>query len=226
MRILLSTAVIGLVVVLGTQPAAWAQRIGGGGGGGAADGATLDLGGDVSQQTGTDRFLRDSRQSGEFVGSDSSDTREFVGRVESSAGGSSGRRSLGNNSANRGNVNQGRRTQKSTEIRAAITIGFDFHRPAAALLSDNVGSVLSTRLARSGRFQSTEPLDVAIADGTATLRGAVGSNYDRSLVEQLVRLEPGVWRVKNELTVLQTGVPTLVPAAPEPLSGPPKPDPQ
>jgi hypothetical protein len=40
-----------------------------------------------------------------------------------------------------------------------------------------------------------------IEDGTAILQGFVASSHDRAIAEQLVRLEPGVWKIKNELEV-------------------------
>ncbi|MHB1034225.1 MAG: BON domain-containing protein [Pirellulales bacterium] len=42
---------------------------------------------------------------------------------------------------------------------------------------------------------------VTVVGETAVLRGVVASTHARDLAEQMVRLEPGIWNVRNELQV-------------------------
>jgi hypothetical protein len=65
-----------------------------------------------------------------------------------------------------------------------------------------------TRIARAGGVQTPAGISVYLGNGSAVLRGAVGTPYDRQLVANLVRLEPRVWRVENQLTVQSGGAAT------------------
>jgi osmotically-inducible protein OsmY len=47
------------------------------------------------------------------------------------------------------------------------------------------------------------PMEVSVQGATATLRGVVASARDREMAELLVRFEPGISTVRNELTVQQ-----------------------
>jgi hypothetical protein len=49
--------------------------------------------------------------------------------------------------------------------------------------------------------RSRSPITVIVENETAILRGQVATIHDRELAENLVRLEPGIWNVKNELIV-------------------------
>jgi hypothetical protein len=69
--------------------------------------------------------------------------------------------------------------------------------PAESRLAERLRVVLRDRL--------RSPLSVSIEHETAILRGAVASQYDRTLAGHLARFEPGVRNVKNELTVAPAG---------------------
>jgi hypothetical protein len=64
------------------------------------------------------------------------------------------------------------------------------------------------RLERMPQIQSLGQLEVQVQGGTATLRGVVATEHDRAVIVQLARLEPGIWRVRNEMVVAEA------PAAP------------
>ena len=51
----------------------------------------------------------------------------------------------------------------------------------------------------SSRVQPVVPVTVEIKDKTAVLRGVVKNEHDRRLLEQFVKLEPGIVKVQNEL---------------------------
>lgn len=80
-------------------------------------------------------------------------------------------------------------------VSTTMVIGFD---PPAANVA-HVSSQLTARLEKTGRFRSAP--EVLLENGVATLRGVVATDHDRVIAEQLVRLEPGVAEVRNELTL-------------------------
>jgi osmotically-inducible protein OsmY len=72
-----------------------------------------------------------------------------------------------------------------------------------------VSQALSAVLTKPGRIQALAPLVVSMRAQTAILQGTVASDHDRDLAEQLVRLEPGVAQVENNLIVAPPAAPTL-----------------
>jgi osmotically-inducible protein OsmY len=79
-----------------------------------------------------------------------------------------------------------------------IAISFSSQGPAAARaakLQARIGG-LAERVGR--RWQG---IRLRQRGGTIILEGAVASEYDRRVVEHLVRLEPGVYEVDNRLEV-------------------------
>jgi hypothetical protein len=103
-----------------------------------------------------------------------------------------------------------------------MALGLDRGADLAVAPTPQVSSVLTSRLARSMRLSAGAPVEVSMAGDTATLRGVVATPHDRELAEQLVRLEPGVARVTNELRVEQSGATV---GKPQTLSSPPAPQP-
>jgi hypothetical protein len=59
-----------------------------------------------------------------------------------------------------------------------------------------------SRLAQAGGVQTLSGVQVDVRDTTATVRGAVATPYQRSLVGNLVSMEPGVWHVDNQVIVV------------------------
>jgi hypothetical protein len=66
--------------------------------------------------------------------------------------------------------------------------------------------------------KSPLPLAVKLQGQTAILEGEVATDHDRRVAEQLVRLEPGVWEVRNLLIV--AAPPTRSPATASPAALP------
>jgi len=58
-----------------------------------------------------------------------------------------------------------------------------------------------TRLARVGGVRTSSGMQVCLHGSTATVRGTVATSYQRSLVGNLVGLEPGVYHVNNLVVV-------------------------
>jgi hypothetical protein len=169
-----------------------------------------------------------SRPLGEFVGGDTSTIR--TGMLGGLANASSNSNSMGYNMGGggyRGNSNGANGTASSSNsgrLFYGLRVGPEILAPANPQLS----AVVTRGLARSMRLPTGAPVEVSIrTDRTALLRGVVASAHDRELAEQLVRLEPGVAEVVNELQVAPTGAtgtrPQGTPEASRPKSVPPAP---
>jgi hypothetical protein len=65
----------------------------------------------------------------------------------------------------------------------------------------NPAAVVADLIRRNTRIQRLSPITVRLERETAILRGRVATEHDRQLVELLTRFEPGIWEVRNELTV-------------------------
>ncbi len=78
-----------------------------------------------------------------------------------------------------------------------MVVGFPSSLPATDPFTNRIAAVLE----RTTRIKKLSPIRVDVANETAILRGRVATQQDRELAENLVRLEPGIWDVKNELVV-------------------------
>jgi len=153
------------------------------------------------------RYIRGNRQATDFVGSDLGETRGFVGSSQATE--------IGEEAAITSAIDD---LQIETAPDANLTaqpvvptrtgmypprlqVGFDFKpRPRGEIstkLVDRLGSALS--LAESSSIEVLVEGDVAI------LRGEVPSERGRRMAGLLVRFEPGIADVRNELKVNQHG---------------------
>jgi hypothetical protein len=152
-------------------------------------------------------------QSGQFVGVTVEDVRAAAtatGAMREGAAGGRGQTRQSPFGSSRGGFQPGRRSFARTtvfgfgrttgEIRARVRLGFSVPKPAPAQLAQ-VGSQLAARMERSSWLQTRSPVEVAIEGQTATLRGVVATEHDRVLAARLAKLEPGVRRVENLLTL-------------------------
>lgn len=191
----------------------------GGGTTGIGAGSTMADQSSVGQISGSERFMRDQRQAGQFVGADSGENTGLVGAVQSGAGGQLGGQNMGlgglgqgglgqggfgNQRGNQQQLNQfggnqmgGRGGMGQTAIRPTLAIDFQY----TAIPSAQVATALTVRLDRITQLNRLSPLTVTLENGVAVLRGAVATERDRDLAVRLVRLEPGVRDVVSELTI-------------------------
>ena len=159
--------------------------------------------------TGAERFVRENRNPLDFVGADRRTMRHFVGS----------QRPLQGRASPQGNllrpqpaphVNTPLATGgggKSALYEPRLVIGFEpTPRPVHEL-----EQTLAARLAASIALRQWGQIEVSVAGRTATLRGEVASADARRLAEALVRLEPGISDVQNDLRA------TSPPAAPREL---------
>jgi len=175
-----------------------------GGTGGATGDLTTSAQSNVGQVDTSARFMRNQRQAGEFVGTGAEElANAFIGAVQ--AGQGTGRQVQGMTSI-RGpsratGVNQqtGGTTRRTRgDVSTALSLGFSY---PAGRSTASIGTTLAQRFQGMERIQTLSPVSVEMQGSTATLRGTVASSHDRDLCEQLARLEPGIWDVRNELVV-------------------------
>lgn len=209
MRTLPTAAMIATLVALGSHPVAWAQQnqsnrtqnlsVLSGTGGSSPSGGT---GGGAAAAMG----VVTPYEAGGFVGASAEDVRNAMtatGAIrQGSQGTGLGRTGFGSSPFGRGA--QSRRSgggfgsrRSTSEIRARLLTGFSFVRPAPAQRS----SKLASRMEKSSWLQRRSPMEVTIEGGMATLRGVVATEHDRVLAERVAKLEPGVRRVENLLTL-------------------------
>ncbi len=201
---------------LGGGVGAGSRSFGSGVGGSSGIGGNMPT--DVGQVDSSDRFVRGSRAPGQFVGADTAEMQRFTGAVQAGTGGNRGAmQGLNGAGRNRGNTanrqtNTGG-TRGTTDVRTTLRVAFDYTRTTP----ESISTTLAARLEKSRRIRTLSAVQVVFDRGTVTLRGVVATDHDRALAERLTRLEGGVSRVKNELTVAK---PTVAkPPQPRPVVG-------
>ena len=154
------------------------------------------------------RFLRDSREAGDFVGRRSYDEGGIVGV-----------RSTGEaRQTSRSAVDDNLRIDIGTDINQAnvpfIPPQFQLNAPRLqvgfaprARTSGELDARLINRLQTRLPGDATNPIEVSVGEDEVVLRGEVASERDRRMAELLVRFEPGVRQVRNELLVAPTSTP-------------------
>ena len=60
---------------------------------------------------------------------------------------------------------------------------------------------LQAQFANSTRLASGKGITVSVDNGVVVLRGKVADEHDRDLAEAMIRLNPGVYNVRNELQI-------------------------
>lgn len=153
------------------------------------------------------RYIRGNRQAGAFVGRDADDTAAFVGSQQ--AGADVELRSAIDELAIETLPDQNQLQTPPMPPRTMLyaprlRVDFTYASRSEPELSNDLVRRLQTSLGL------TDPrgVQVAIDEGVAVLRGQVPSDRARKLAEHLVRFEPGITRVRNELQ-LSTAPPAL-----------------
>ncbi len=158
-------------------------------------GAGLGSGGGMGQsgfglQGGSQQGMGQAGQQQGFVGRTPETMQQFFTNLQ--AGQSQFFQELG--LGGRGNRDGGNQQQETPPVRITLNVGFSYPPPNEARLGLAIQDRLSRVLKR--RFPSVE-----VTGRTVTLRGTVSTAHERELAEQLVRLEPGVSVVQNDLVV-------------------------
>jgi osmotically-inducible protein OsmY len=156
----------------------------------------------VGVLTGSERFWRENRRPGEFVGASSQETSQFIGAQSSAteivapaAEDLPAKQTPDASQVNLPAAGMAARAQRPYEPR--LVVGFEVPSQPAPQFN---AAVLARLKALPGLHPANR-IEVSVAAGTATLRGEVASERDRALVEQLLLFEPGISAVRNALTV-------------------------
>lgn len=150
---------------------------------------------------GSERFLRDSRDAGQFVGRDSSQSG-FVGNIVASDMSTTvnpaitimGRPDLS------AVINRPVRERRANAmLEPPLTLGFQLRPETIARLDEKAKTSIETAL--SSRFENQ--ISVSVVNQIATLQGWVRDEEQKRLAGILTELEPGVVQVQNEIEVIR-----------------------
>lgn len=94
---------------------------------------------------------------------------------------------------------------ESSGSRAASGAGYatvvPARRIAIAVSPGTVGAGATAPVSPNVQVQRLSQVTIAMENDTAVLRGRVATEHDRQLAEILATFEPGVWQVRNEVSV-------------------------
>jgi hypothetical protein len=181
---------------------------------------------------GSERFLSQNRDAGEFVGADTRDASQMVGQQSAGAGeavrggGFGDLQSFMQQAGRGGGFQQQGQSRRKAVIRPALRVSFAV--PQVATLE--VAARIERRLNDTPQIRPLEPIRVTLQDRTALLTGRVATDHDRNLVERMVGLEAGVSYVQNRLLLADEAspepeiAPADAPTAVEPTYIVPTPD--
>jgi len=167
--------------------------------GGTPGNRTTSAQADVGQVTGSERFLRENRQPGQFVGADNTDAANLRSQAQGqNFGGLGGLGPLGA-FANQNQFNpQGQgNTANQRTVRTPIRLGFTPSRTPPAQLAGR----LQVRFTKIPQLENAAVIAVQVQGKTVVLSGVAASDYARDLAARLAMLEPGVGAVQNDLIV-------------------------
>jgi hypothetical protein len=160
------------------------------------------------------RFIRGNRDATDFVGADAGEAQRFVGRQQAGQAQEEIRSAVDQlqvETATDANQTAGPTLPPRMRLNAPrLKVGFDFTPQADA----DIGTQLASRLQTALRQNGSRRIDVSVTGDEAVLRGEVASERERKLAELLVRFEPGITRVQNELQVRSADSPSPPPSEP------------
>ena len=164
----------------------------------AQSGTTGGVGTGTGAGVGTGPQTRQGQQGG-FVGRDAEDVRQTFQNLN----GRQRRRMMFDMMVeNLNEMRESRRRRRARRneppaVHLQLRPEFDYPSTPAVVVQSNI----QTRLVEVMQNRSVDAPQVEMDGRTATLRGTVGSDRDKALVAQLVRLEPGISEVENLLVV-------------------------
>ncbi|MGO9108291.1 MAG: BON domain-containing protein [Thermoguttaceae bacterium] len=100
-------------------------------------------------------------------------------------------------------------TTTTPQVRTTLTLAFE----PPAVEPAQISSAIAEHLGALPALHWQSPAQVVMQGRTAILRGVVATEHDRDLAERVVRLEPSVGQVQNQLVVASRAAPkTAAPA--------------
>ena len=151
-----------------------------------------------------------SSNTGDFIGSSGSSTGSTSNRSTSTRSSSSANRSRSSNSAARtgGRTGQGaggnRSINQNTQVQPVYTLGFT----APVRDSVAVSTSLSNRFNGNFRTSRLGTIQVNVTNGVAVVGGSANTDYDRKVVENMIRLQSGVTEIDSEIQVQNSAAPS------------------
>jgi hypothetical protein len=134
-----------------------------------------------------------------FVGGDAMTTQGFFQNM-----GVGQQRAMGQNlmieNLNERRADRGQQVGRGAEpppVRVQLRPAFETPEIGSAMVTSNIRSRLQQRLA--GR--NITGVDIQVAGRSATLVGTVSSEHERALLARIVRMEPGISEIENQLVV-------------------------
>ncbi len=161
----------------------------------------------ASGQTGTgatappDGATEQSNAAQSFIGSNA--TQGFIGGSSQATNQQETNRQFQAIQNNQSQQSMSQQTGTPREIRTALRVGFAF--PTASQ-SQITGRLANANVASLSRFSLVRPelagIEVALnSNGTAVLTGSAASAETRRLAANLMRLQPGIRKVDNQIVV-------------------------
>ncbi len=150
-----------------------------------------------------ERFLRENRRPGQFVGADAFEQRAFVGSIQGTAQPTGATSIPSVTTVTQGPsaaaVNRQRQRPAANRIYdPPLVVAFDVPRqPADA----DKGAAVTVWLRRITALQNCR-ISVTLDGRIAVVQGQVEDESQRRLAAQLLMMEPGVSQVQNQLLVL------------------------
>lgn len=191
---------------LGSSPSSFRTPTGGGtgfpqpnpgqSGAGANNSGANNPGGLARQDS---RFVRGNRQRDDFVGSNRTELKGFVGATQAIGVGTAPiaannvRIETGNLRSNRPLPPLG----KSGMYYPKLDLNSIVVEDAEVITNPRQFERFKERV----RERTDSEIEITMESGVAVIRGEVGSKRDSELLEAMIGFEPGVDRVRNELTV-------------------------
>lgn len=155
------------------------------------------------------RDMRQERQRTGFVGADNSDAANIAsmqGMQQSQMQMNSLQSVFSQFSRQNQQRNQNRnQNQQGNKKQLRISIKADIPLASSATAPTALGRQFEARLTKLPGLEKQNDVQVRMEGRTAVLSGSVASDRDRSLVEGLALLEPGISAVRNELVVGESG---------------------
>ena len=170
-------------------------------GGGGAGQANAQIQQGAGQIDGSERFGRENRAPGTFVGADATDAQNFFAVPTANT---QNQRARGN-ATTRNNFQQtsGNQSSRGANLRRRMNVRFDYARVAPPRVNTNLNRHFNrlTSVGVRGSLRFPGNVQITMQGRTAVLSGSTASQDDAAVAVALAKLEPGVSQVRNELTV-------------------------
>ncbi len=181
------------------------SQLGGGGIGGAGGGVGGQFGGQGASPFGAGAFGGGGFGGGGFGGGGFGGGLGGLGGLGGGFGGLGGAGGLGGGLGNRNNRNgtnqMGGNNSGRKGIRTVVRPDIQSEAMASRTVNSAIAAQIETRLERLPLPEKLKHIKAEVKSGILTLTGLVSTDADKRLVERIMKLEPGVNSIQNDLVV-------------------------